>query len=153
MVRTRCAWWQLPQDLLPPWQTVYWYFTWWHDDGTLERVHDALRDRVREADGRNTEPSTCPIDSRSIRTADTVPATTRGFDAGQKAKGRKRFLVTDTLGLLITVHVVAASVQDRDAARRPLLRARLDHPRIHEFWADQGFAGRLVEWTAQILGC
>ncbi|MFK0016130.1 transposase [Streptomyces sp. NPDC091027] len=80
------------------------------------------------------------------------PAVTRGFDAGKKVKGRKRFLVTGTLGLLIAVHVVAASVQDRDGARRPLLWARLDHPRIQKFWADQGFAGRLVDRTAQILG-
>ncbi len=67
-------------------------------------------------------------------------------------KGRKRFLVTDTLGLLVAVHVLAANVQNRDGARRPLLWARLDHPRIEKFWADQGFAGRLVDWTAQILG-
>jgi hypothetical protein len=26
----------------PPWPTVSWYFTWWHDDGTVKRVHDAL---------------------------------------------------------------------------------------------------------------
>ncbi|MET9500017.1 IS5 family transposase [Streptomyces sp. NPDC006552] len=151
VVRTGCAWRQLPKDF-PPWQTVYWYFTWWHDDGTVERVHDALRDRVRETEGRNAEPSACLIDSQSIRTADTVPAATRGFDAGKNVKGRTRFLVTDTLGLLIAVHVVAASVQDRDGARRPLLWARLDHPQIQKFWADQGFAGRLVDWSAQILG-
>ncbi|MER6474716.1 IS5 family transposase [Streptomyces filamentosus] len=151
VVRAGCAWRQLPKDF-PPRPTVYWYFAWWHDDGTVERVHDALRDRVREADGRNAEPSAGLIDSQSIRTADTVPAVTRGFDAGKKVKGRKRFLVTDTIGLLITVHVVAASVQDRDGARRPLLWAQLDHPRIQKFWVDQGFAGHLVDWTAQILG-
>jgi transposase len=33
------------------------------------------------------------------------------------------------------------------------LWARLDHPQIQKFWADHGFAGRLVDWTAQILGC
>lgn len=103
-------------------------------------------------DGRDAEPSAGLIDSQSIRTADTVPAATRGFDAGKKVKGRKWFLVTDTLGLPIAVHVVAASVQDRDGARRPLSWARLDHPQIQKFWADQGFAGRLVDWTAQILG-
>ncbi|WP_263108122.1 IS5 family transposase [Kitasatospora sp. DSM 101779] len=151
VVRTGCAWRQLPKDF-PPRPTVYWYFTWWHDDGTVERVHDALRGQVREADGRNAEPSAGLIDSQSVRTADTVPAATRGFDAGKKIKGRKRFLVTDTLGLLVAVHVVAASIQDRDGARRPLLWARLDHPRIQKFWADQGFAGRLVDWTARILG-
>jgi hypothetical protein len=131
---------------------VYWYFTWWLGGGTVERVHDALRDRVRETDGRNAGPSAGLIDSQSIRTADTVPAVTRGFDVGKKVKGRKGFLVTDTLGLLIAVHIVAADVQDRDGARRPLLWARLDHPQIQKYWADQGFAGRMVDWTAQILG-
>lgn len=149
--RTGCSWRQLPKDF-PPWPTVYWYFTWWHDDGTVERIHDALRDKVREADGRNIEPSAGLIDSQSVRTADTVPAATRGFDAGKKVKRRKRFIITDTLGLLLAVHVVAANIQDRDGARRPLLWTRLDHPRVQKIWADQGFAGRLVDWTAWILG-
>ncbi|MFJ8140870.1 IS5 family transposase [Streptomyces sp. NPDC096013] len=117
---------------------------------TLERIHDALRGKVREADGRDAEPSAGLIDSQSVRTADTVPVATRGFDAGKKVKGRKRFIVTDTLGLLLSVHVVAASIQDRDGAKRPLLWTRLDHPGVRKVWADQGFAGRLGEWTAQI---
>nr|WP_307049836.1 IS5 family transposase [Streptomyces achromogenes] len=151
VVRTGCAWRQLPKDF-PPWPTVYWYFTWWHDDGTVERVHDTLRGRAREADGRNAEPSAGLIDSQSVRTADTVPADSRGFDAGKKVKGRKRFIVTDTLGLLLAVHVVAANIQDRDGAKRSLLWTRLDHPGVQKIWADQGFAGRLVEWSSTILG-
>ena len=118
VVRTGRAWRQLPKDFAP-WPTVYWYFSWWHDDGTVARIHDALQRQVRAADGRNAEPSAGLIDSQSIRTADTVPAATRGFDAGKKVKGRKRFIVTDTLGLLLTVHVVAANTQDRDGARHP----------------------------------
>ncbi|MFD7439544.1 IS5 family transposase [Streptomyces sp. NPDC059861] len=151
VVRTGCAWRQLPKDFAP-WPTVYWYFTWWHDDGTVERIHDALRGRVREADGRNAEPSAGLVDSQSVRTADTVPAVSRGFDAGKRVKGRKRLIVTDTLGLLLTVHVVAANIQDRDGAKRSLLWTRLDHPGVKKIWADQGFAGRLVDWTATILG-
>ncbi|MFD8646334.1 IS5 family transposase [Streptomyces mirabilis] len=151
VVRTGCAWRQLPKDFAP-WPTVYWYFTWWHDDGAVERIHDALRSKVREADGRDAEPSAGLIDSQSVRTADTVPAATRGFDAAKKVKGRKRCIVTETLGLLLAVHVVAASVQDRDGAKRPLLWTRLDHPEVRKVWADQGFAGRLVDWATQILG-
>ncbi|WP_079155309.1 transposase [Streptomyces ambofaciens] len=44
-VRTGCAWRQLPKDFAP-WPTLYWYFLWWHDDGTGEGVHDALRNQV-----------------------------------------------------------------------------------------------------------
>lgn len=145
VVRTGCAWRRLPKDFAP-WPTVYWYFTWWHDGGTVERLHDALRDRVRVADGRSVEPSAGLIDSQSVHTADTVPVSTRGFDAGKKVKGRKRFIVTDTLGLLLSVHVVAASIQARDGAKRSLLWTRLDHPSIQKVWADQGFAERTFAW-------
>lgn len=61
-------------------------------------------------------------------------------------------ITPDTLGLLLAVHVVSASVQDRDGARHPLLWTRLDHPSVQKIWADQGFAGRLVDWASQTLG-
>ncbi|MFB7949106.1 transposase [Kitasatospora phosalacinea] len=97
VVRSGRAWRQLPKDF-PPWPTVYRYFTWWHDDGTVERIHDALRGWVREADGRGAEPSAGLIGSQSVRTAAPAPAPApapaRGFDAGKKIKGRKRFIVT-----------------------------------------------------------
>ncbi|MEU1180696.1 transposase [Streptomyces sp. NPDC005820] len=118
--------------------------------GPLERGEVQLRDRVREADGRNPEPNAGLIDSQSVRTADTVPSATRGFDAGKKVKGRKQFIVTGTRGLLLAVHVVAANIQDRDGARRPLPWTRLDRPGVKKIWADQGSAGRLVDWTARL---
>jgi len=127
LARTGCQWRYLPKDF-PPWPTVYWYFTWWHDNGTVEKVHDAVRVKVRQADGRKPEPSAGLVDSQSVRAADTVPKATSGFDEGKKTKGRKRFIVTDTRGLLLTVHVLAARVQDRDSARRSLLWTRLDYP-------------------------
>ncbi|WP_434097887.1 IS5 family transposase [Streptomyces mirabilis] len=130
VVRTGCSWRQLPRDFAP-WPTVYWYFTWWHDDGTVERIHDALRGQVRAADGRNGL-SAGLVDSQSVRTADTVPAAARGFDAGKKVKGRKRFIVTDTLGLLLAVHVVAANVQESAYIRtqRPVPPPLSDGPAL-----------------------
>ncbi|MFD8216817.1 transposase [Streptomyces sp. NPDC059697] len=96
----------------------------------MELLHDALRDRVGVADGRSVEPSAGLIHSQSVRTADTVPVSTRGFDTVKKVKGRKRFIVTDTLGLPLSVHVVAASIHDRDGAKRSLLWTRLNHPGV-----------------------
>jgi transposase len=40
--RAGCAWRYLPAGF-PPWQTVYGYFARWREDGTLARLHDALR--------------------------------------------------------------------------------------------------------------
>ncbi|MFC8981062.1 transposase [Streptomyces sp. NPDC057131] len=147
VVRTVCGRRQLPKDR----HQVKYQYTVGHG-GKVEHIHDALRGKVREADGRDAEPSAGLIDSQFIRTADTGPAATRGFDAGKKVKGRKRFIVTDALGLLLALHVVAASIQDRDGAKRPLLWTGLDHPDGRTVWADEGFASRLVEWTGQILG-
>jgi transposase len=69
VVRTGCAWRLLPHDF-PPWQTVYHYFRRWRMDGTWERMHDALREQVREQAGRNQTPSAGIIDSQSVRTTE-----------------------------------------------------------------------------------
>ena len=95
--RTGCAWRQLPHDF-PPWATVFWYFKIWREDGVMDRLHDALRDRVRDAAGRDPMASAGCIDAQSVKGADTVGAAARGPDAGKKINGRKRHLVVDTMG-------------------------------------------------------
>jgi transposase len=149
VVRTGCSWRQLPADF-PPWETVYWYFTRWEDAKVTEKILAAVREQLRIAEGRNPEPSAGLIDSQTVKGADTVGADTRGYDAGKRINGRKRFIVTDTLGLLITVVVCAASMQDRDGAKPVLLQAYLATP-IRFLFADTAFAGRLLDWAQTIL--
>ena len=145
--RTGCAWRYLPADF-PPWQTVYGYFAAWRDDGTLTRLHDALRERVRSAAGRDTEPTAAIIDSQSVRAADTVPKTTRGWDNAKKVNGRKRHIAVDTMGLVLAVVITAASVQDRDAARPLLWNLHHACRKVVLIWADAGYAGKLAAWAA-----
>jgi transposase len=147
--RSGCSWRQLPVDF-PPWQTVYGWFRQWKDRGVTERILDELREQIRLAEGREAEPSAGVIDSQSVKGADTVGTDSRGYDAGKKVNGRKRFIVTDTLGLLVSVTVLAASWQDRDGAKTALLGVYLFTP-IRYVFADQGFAGRLVDWAARTL--
>jgi transposase len=149
VVRAGCSWRQLPFDF-PPWQTVYWYFVRWEEAKVTKQIIVVLRRRVRAAQGRREEPSAGIIDSQSVKGADTVPRQTRGYDANKKINGRKRFIVTDTLGLLLVVCVMAASVQDRDGAKTTLLSAYLFTP-VRFIYADAGFAGLLVEWCQRIL--
>jgi transposase len=150
VVRTGCAWRLLPKDY-PPWQTVFWYFRRWQADGSLDRLHDALRDRLRDAGGRDPMASAGIVDAQSVKGADTVSSASRGYDAGKKVNGRKRHIVVDTLGLLLAVVVTAASVQDRDGGARVLERLRFRMPSVAVVWADGGYAGRLVAYARQIL--
>jgi transposase len=149
VVRAGCAWRALPADF-PPWETVYWYFTRWEQARVTEKILPVVREQLRLADGRDAQPSAGLIDSQSVKGADTVGRQTRGYDAGKKINGRKRFIVTDTLGLLLTVMVCTASRQDRDGARTVLLATYLTTAVRHVF-ADAGFAGRLVEWAQTVL--
>jgi len=81
--RSGCSWRMLPSDL-PYWKTVYHYFRLWRMDGTLDRVHDALREQVRIKEGRDPKPTAGIVDSQSVKGADTVGKSTRGYDAGKK---------------------------------------------------------------------
>lgn len=148
--RTGCSWRQLPHDF-PPWETVYWYFKRWNAEGTTDRIHDALRDAVRDADGRDPMASAGIVDSQSVKGADTVGKDSRGYDAGKKINGRKRHIVTDTLGLLVVVMVTTAGLQDRDGGRLVLDRARMKMPSIVLVWADGGYAGKLVAFARTYL--
>jgi transposase len=150
VVRTGCAWRLLPREY-PPWQTVFWYFRRWRADGSLDRLHDAVRDRLRDAAGRDPMASAGIVDAQSVRGADTVSSASRGYDAGKQVNGRKRHVVVDTLGLLLVVLVTAASVQDRAGGARVLERLRFQMPSLAVVWADGGYAGRLVASARQVL--
>lgn len=143
-------WRALPVDF-PPWAAVYRFFRRWRDQGLLQVLHDRLRRAVRVAEGREPEPSAAVIDAQSLRGAETVPAAERGYDSGKKVNGTKRHIAVDTIGLLLTIVVTAAGVQDRDGALPLLARLRTACPRLAHAWADGGYAGRLVGWATEKL--
>jgi len=151
-VRAGGSWRMLPKDF-PPWETVYGYFARWRDDGTLDALHDALREQVRaKRERRNPAPSAGIVDSQSVKGADTVAAATRGYDAGKKINGRKRHIVTDTIGLLLVVMVSAACVQDRDGGRGILKLLHGTLASVSLVYADGGYQGRLVTLAQSAWG-
>ncbi|HEU4322365.1 MAG TPA: IS5 family transposase [Roseiflexaceae bacterium] len=84
-LRTGCQWRMLPKEY-PPKSTVWYYFNAWQQDGTLERVNDALRKRVRtEQLEREPDPHIVVVDSQSVKS--TEAGGDRGFDAGKKYPG------------------------------------------------------------------
>jgi transposase len=152
LVRGGIAWRALPTEF-PPATTVYGIFRRWATAGVWVRLHDALRDRARIRAGRHPLPTAAVIDSASVRGADTVPARSRGYDAGKRVNGRKRHIAVDTGGLLLAVVVTIAGIQDRDGAVRLLAALRAKFSTVTLIWADGGYAGRLVGWARAVLAC
>lgn len=140
------VWRALPADF-PPAGTVYWWADKWQADGSAARMHDDLRERIRLAARRGGQPTAAIIDSQSVKGSEMIARAGRGYDAGKKINGTKRHLAVDVMGLLLTVLVTAASVQDRDAARPLLWNLRRAFPSIRLAWADGGYAGKLVSWA------
>lgn len=69
VLRTGCTWDMMPHDL-PPWHTCYHYFSVWRRDETWLKIHEALREKVRVAAGREASPSAAVMDSQSVKTAE-----------------------------------------------------------------------------------
>jgi putative transposase len=137
-----CAWRLLPKQY-PPYSTVYYYFRKWRDDGSWKRIHERLVEWVRVMENRDSSPSAASMDSQTVPTSVMVNQSV-GYDAGKKLKGRKRFTLVDTLGLLMMVRVVAASTPEREGAKQLLNQVHIERerfPRLIRIWVDAGFSG------------
>jgi len=108
-----------------PGRTVYWYFTRWKEAGITDQSRLPCAGRYARPPAERKNPRLGIIDSQSVKGA-------------------------DTLGLPIVVCVMAVSVQERDGAKTTLLSLYLATP-VRFVFADAGFAGALVAWTARVL--
>lgn len=142
VARAGCQWRLLPHDF-PKWKTVYDYFALWHEAGVFEKINAQLRTNVRIRAGRNPQPSAGVIDSQSVKIVANIGFS--GFDGAKKVNGGKRHIVTDTLGLPLTVTVHEASLSDRESAQTVLEKAHATFKRIKTIVADQGYTGELIE--------
>ncbi|HLX58504.1 MAG TPA: IS5 family transposase [Ktedonobacteraceae bacterium] len=145
VLRTGCPWRYLPCNF-PPWQTVFYHFRRLRLKGTWLRLLTTLREAERERVGRNAQPSAAIMDAQSVKTVEES-AGICGFDAHKCVKGRKRHILVDTLGLLLSVYVTPADLHDSKGARCLLAGLAPLLPRLKKIWADAAYRGQeLAQW-------
>jgi putative transposase len=151
LLRSGCAWRMLPKEY-PPWQTVYYHFRKWRRDGRLRQAHDRLRATVRESEYRDRDPSGAVLDSQVVRTTG-VGGPERGYDGAKRLSGRKRHLLVDTGGLILSAHVHAASLHDRDGAQGLLTdELKKELPQLKLVWADGAYTNEFRRWAEEERG-
>ena len=152
VVKSGCGWRELPHDF-PKWKTIYHYFRQFRRQKLWQQINQQVHGEVRQQEGREEHASAMILDCQTARSAEGGEMI--GFDGGKKISGRKRILLTDTLGFVVLVKVTAASVQDVHAGKKLLMDLQ-QHPslrqRLKTIFADGGFRGELVLWTKEVLG-
>jgi transposase len=128
----------LPKDF-PPRSTVYGCFRRFWQLEIWKHIWMTLLMAAREQAGREASPSAAIIESQSVKT--TESGVLRGFDAGKKVLGRKRLLLTETLGLPLVLVVHAADIQDRDGLAGVCRHVRRRFPWLTLVYADAGYQG------------
>ena len=148
LLRTSCQWEYLPKDF-PPKSTVWGYYDEWRHNGTLDAIHDKLRELVRKKEKPGRPRRTASIDSQSVDTNSGGQA--RGRDNAKNVDGRKRHIVVDSLGLLLAVVVTAANVDD--AAAAPAALGQLAGPplgKLRRVYADSKYHNHALDgWVAE----
>lgn len=144
--KTGCQWRMLPKDF-PKWKTVYYYFTKWVEMGVIEDIMHRVNELVRIMNGREAQPSMVIVDCQSVKT--TPVGGIRGFDANKKINGRKRHIIVDTMGNILTVVVHAAHLHETAMTELVVRRFREEFYRAKKIIADGGYRGKLKEILKQ----
>jgi len=127
----------------------------WDWDGTLARIHHALYVATRERAGREASPSAAIIDSQSAKAAQkgALRSTRRVTTRARRSRDASATSSSIRSGLLLSVVVHPADVQDRDGARQVLRTARRLFPFIERIFADAGYQGPKMEKVVADTGC
>ncbi len=151
IVRAGAPWRMLPHDF-PPWEAVYQQTQRWIDAGVFEAMVHDLRELLRLAQGRASEPTAAVIDSRTLRS--TPESGHRGgYDGAKRKKGSKVHLAVDTLGHLLALRVTPATEQDRAqvAALAEAVREATGES-VELAYVDRGYTGAEPAREAEAQG-
>src|SRR2546429_3598133 len=151
IVRAGAPWRMMPNDL-PPWYVVYQQTQRWLAAGCFTALVDDLRLLLREAKGRNRQPSAAIFDSRTLQST-PESGNHAGYDGAKRRKGSKVHAAVDTLGNLLSLHVTAADRQDREQVGRLAKAVQEQTGKSVELaYVDQGYTGEKPAAAAKRTG-
>lgn len=84
---TASSWANLPADF-PLYRRVHAFARRWQVTGLLAELHDRLRDKVRQKEGREADPTAAIVDSQSVRAVANIPRSTTGWDGGKGGRAQ-----------------------------------------------------------------
>lgn len=138
LIKAGCPWHLLPKSF-PPYKTVFHIFRKWTKNGILASIHDRLRAHARQEEERRSRPTQAIMDSQTVRSAGLAAEV--GYDAAKKTKGRKRFVMVDTLGYILAILVTTADTTERNGGKDLLASALGYLPWLRTVWVDGGYSG------------
>ena len=144
ILRIGSQWRNLPESF-PPWRSVYYYFRKWKDDGSLECLNSSLNQKERQQQGKEETPSMLSIDSQSIKGGPFI-SQDKGIDGNKRINGRKRPVITDTLGLVWGVVVHAANLTDGQMADKVVEPLIGYLHRMRKILADAAYEKGFRDW-------
>jgi transposase len=140
IVRAGAPWRMLPNDL-PPWEVVYQQTQRWLKAGVFAAMVHDLRQLLRLAEGRKSQPSAAILDSRTLQSS-PESGERAGYDGAKRKRGSKVHMAVDTLGHLLTLHVTAADQQDRAQVEQLAHDVQIvTGDAVEIAYVDQGFTG------------
>jgi len=138
VTKTGIQWRMLPNDF-PDWELIYYYHLTWSKSGVVKQIHDSLVIQTRLESGKEASPSLGLVDSQTVKTMSFTKE--KDYDGNKKMVGRKRFIVTDTLGLILGLVVIEANTGERAGALLVFAQLQNRFSRLVKILADQGFNG------------
>ncbi|MFE0804278.1 IS5 family transposase [Streptomyces sp. NPDC058812] len=147
--RTGICWKCLPHDF-PNHATGYACYASWRDEGIFAQLNYDLTGLARVKEGRKPGPTASVIDAQSVKTSTSVSLTSQGTAAAKKIVGRKRGILTDTIGLILAVTVTVAGLSENALGIRLLDQAKETYPTVSKSWVDTGFKDAVVEHGARL---
>jgi len=148
-----CVWRDIPGDF-PPWQSVYWYYRKWVKDDVWKEVSACLTVDYRIKKDKAAQASVGIIDSQSVKNSGSCTKDV-GVDGGKKIKGRKRFIVVDTLGNILDSFVCPANCYDGTTALRrwkDTFSWNILLSNIGKVYCDGTFGGQFLRGMAETFG-